>query len=196
MLTPPSFETARLSYRAVDKTADVALFNEMWSDPATQFGGMGSACAPWGPGKTGEFLKAVADAPLSIVGYLIKENPDDKEVPVGWMCLKTPYPGSPHRNAMLGVSMMPGQQGKGYGKEMLEFALEIGFLRMGLNRIECECFAWNEPAIRLYKQAGFVEEGRKRRSLFQEGEFRDELILGLLVEDWRASHEDKLQPNK
>jgi RimJ/RimL family protein N-acetyltransferase len=40
--------------------------------------------------------------------------------------------------------------------------------------------------IRAASRAGFVEEGRLRRSAWVNGEFADEVILGMLASEWRA----------
>jgi RimJ/RimL family protein N-acetyltransferase len=40
--------------------------------------------------------------------------------------------------------------------------------------------------IRAASRAGFVEEGRLRRSAWVNGEFADEVILGMLASEWRG----------
>ena len=40
--------------------------------------------------------------------------------------------------------------------------------------------------IRAASRAGFVQEGRLRRSAWVSGDFADEVILGMLATDWGA----------
>ncbi|GAA5826646.1 hypothetical protein JCM11251_002833 [Rhodosporidiobolus azoricus] len=193
MLSPPSFSTAHLRFRATEK-ADAPFFHSMYTDAATAFAAMGNACSPYGADKAEAFVKSVEQSLLNVIAFLPAETPDTKEVTVGWACLSQRFPGSPHRNANFGLSLHPDHQGKGYGKEIMEWLIEATFMRYNLHRLEGEVFSWNEPAIRLYKSCGFVLEGRRRDSMFQEGEYRDDLIFGLLEHDWRRAHPDKLKP--
>ncbi len=55
----------------------------------------------------------------------------------------------------------PLAKGKGYAKEATRFLLEYGFMQMGLKEIHLEVKEENEPAIAVYKTAGFFEIARK-----------------------------------
>lgn len=68
-------------------------------------------------------------------------------------------------------------QGKGYGPEALSWLVEQAFHRHNLHRIEGEVFDFNEAALKAYEKVGFVVEGRKRESMWQEGRYRDEVIV-------------------
>ncbi|GAA6043936.1 hypothetical protein JCM8097_000911 [Rhodosporidiobolus ruineniae] len=195
MLNPPSFRSARLTYRPLEKDdADFVL--EMLSDPYTQMTALGPPTVPYGKTKSEEILKAVMDATLAIAVCIPPATDDAKEEVIGWLRLSGgPAYAAVNRKATFGLSFKAGHQGKGYGVEAMEWLLETAFIQYGFNRLECEAFAWNEPANKLYKKLGFVEEGRKRQSLYQGGEFRDEVMYGMLAEEWRAQNKDKLQPN-
>ncbi|BGP19594.1 hypothetical protein JCM10213_009313 [Rhodosporidiobolus nylandii] len=193
MLRAPSFSTARLSYRSTEP-GDEAFFKRMWADEATLFGAMGNPCAPWSPRQREGHMKYIQGASLSVIIHLKKGHENDDEIPVGWMDLNEPAKGSQHRCAQFDMSLAKEHQGKGYGREALEWLLETAFLRFGFNRVEAQCFSWNEPALRLYKSLGFVVEGCRRKAMFQEGEWRDDIMFGMLQEEWRAAHQDKLQP--
>ncbi|GAA5972971.1 hypothetical protein JCM11641_000346 [Rhodosporidiobolus odoratus] len=194
MIIAPSFRTSRLSFRAT-QPEDVALFSRMFSDEATLFGCTAAPCTPWSNKSAESFMKFCGEATMSLVFYLDpdSENTDVKEEAVGWIVLDEEFKGGPHQRASSGISLMKEYQGKGYGKEAMEFMLETAFLRYNFHRVECDVYAWNEPALRLYKSVGFVEEGRRRKSLFQQGEWRDEYLLAILQTDWRAAHTDRLQ---
>ncbi|GAA5913033.1 hypothetical protein JCM6882_005542 [Rhodosporidiobolus microsporus] len=193
MLSSPSFSTARLRFRATEKS-DAPFFHEMYSDEATMFAAMGNPPSPYGKGRSEAFVASVEKSLLNVIAFLPSRTLEEEEIAVGWACLSQRFPGSSHLNANFGLSLHPKHQGKGYGKEIMEWLLEMAFQRFNLHRIEGEVFSWNEPAIKIYKSCGFVQEGRRREAMYQEGEYRDDLIFGLLKHEWRAAHPEKLKP--
>ena len=54
---------------------------------------------------------------------------------------------------------------------------------LGYHRLELECYAFNERAIRHAERVGFVLEGRKRRAYWRHGEWVDGVLFGLVRED-------------
>lgn len=56
-------------------------------------------------------------------------------------------------------------RGKGYAKEAIHLLLEFGFLQMGLRKVYLEVKEKNDPAIKIYKKAGFVEYKRKNNGI-------------------------------
>ena len=58
--------------------------------------------------------------------------------------------------------------------------VEYGFDRLNLHRIDLGVFAEHKAAVRCYEKAGFKVEGRMREDLFQDGEYKDRLWMGLL----------------
>jgi len=72
-------------------------------------------------------------------------------------------------------------QGQGLGtfltKRILQEARSRGFHRIGLNVV-----ANNTAAVQVYRQAGFVEEGRLKDAFFgDDGKYHDELIMGVIL---------------
>jgi RimJ/RimL family protein N-acetyltransferase len=78
--------------------------------------------------------------------------------------------------------------GKGYGTEATRLMLDHAFGTLGLHRIALYVFEFNERAIRAYRNAGFVIEGRSRESIWRDGRWWDELAMSVLESDWRRSH--------
>ncbi|MFW9828083.1 MAG: GNAT family N-acetyltransferase [Candidatus Thorarchaeota archaeon] len=76
-------------------------------------------------------------------------------------------------------------QNKGYGTEAVELLVEYGFNTVNLNRIELYTHDFNIRALKSYKKVGFIEEGRKRKSNWINGKYNDEILMGLLAEEWR-----------
>lgn len=74
--------------------------------------------------------------------------------------------------------------GLGYGSEATALMLEHAFERLGLHRVALAVFAFNERAIRAYRKAGFIVEGRSRQSIWRDGRYWDELQMSMLDTDW------------
>jgi RimJ/RimL family protein N-acetyltransferase len=76
--------------------------------------------------------------------------------------------------------------GKGYGREAIALLLDWAFDDRNYERIWLTTWATNERAIRCYQALGFVQEARLRRHMFVDGAYVDELVMGLLRDEWRA----------
>jgi RimJ/RimL family protein N-acetyltransferase len=79
----------------------------------------------------------------------------------------------------------PAWLGRGIGTEALRLALGFGFAE-GLHRVSVRVLASNARAIACYRKCGFVEEGRERESALVEGLWQDDLIMGLLDQEFAA----------
>jgi RimJ/RimL family protein N-acetyltransferase len=77
--------------------------------------------------------------------------------------------------------------GKGYGTEATRLIIDYGFNQLNLHRISSGAFAFNERSIRMQKAVGFQEEGRQREIMFNNGEFHDLVLFGLLRDEWKGS---------
>ncbi|NMO51885.1 GNAT family N-acetyltransferase [Actinoplanes sp. TBRC 11911] len=91
-----------------------------------------------------------------------------------------------NRTATFILMIGPPYQDRGYGLAATRLTLSYGFSQLGLHRIQLVVFGFNERAMKTYKNAGFVEEGRARDSLFRDGRFHDVVHMGILDEEWRA----------
>ncbi len=111
--------------------------------------------------------------------FLVAE--DDGRI-VGQLTLQ----GGKRRNvrhaATLGITVGRDYRGQGVGRRLMEYA--IAWARAGrvVTRIELNVFVRNTNAIRLYESCGFVAEGRRRRSIRRDGEYVDDLLMGLLLD--------------
>ena len=83
--------------------------------------------------------------------------------------------------ATLGVSVAQGWRGQGIGTRLMEWAIRWARGTGIVSRIELMVFARNQKAIRLYERLGFVEEGRLRKAIYRDGEYIDDLVMGLLL---------------
>ena len=73
---------------------------------------------------------------------------------------------------------------KGYRSQALRMLLRFVFAELNLFRIGAHVPEYNEAAIALLKQFGFVEEVRRRQAIDRDGRRWDMLVFGLLRDDW------------
>ncbi len=91
-----------------------------------------------------------------------------------------------NRTAHLGLSLRPSFRGRGLGTDVVLALCEYGFTVRGLHRLQVETLASNAAMIRGAERAGFTQEGTLRGAAWVNGEFADEVILGLLAGDWAS----------
>ncbi len=76
------------------------------------------------------------------------------------------------------------QLGQGLGREVIGLVLSHAFVTLALHRIDLRVIAFNERAIRCYRACGFIEEGRERESARLGEHWYDDIIMGLLAQDY------------
>jgi len=94
------------------------------------------------------------------------------------------------RNRSAAVSRVlidPKRRGKGYGVELVQKVVEIGFGELGLHRLELFVFDFNEAAIACYRRAGFSIEGRLREARRVSDEYWSLYVMGLLAPEWNRN---------
>ena len=72
---------------------------------------------------------------------------------------------------------------QGYMYSALKLIPPFVFELLGLHRLEAACIPENEASRRLLLKVGFREEGRARRYLQINGEWRDHILFALLEDD-------------
>lgn len=80
----------------------------------------------------------------------------------------------------LGMGVAPEFQGMGVGRRLLHALLDEARSQFDARRIELEVYPDNERALRLYRQAGFVDEGVRRAPVFRDGTHVDTRVMALL----------------
>ena len=89
------------------------------------------------------------------------------------------------RHAELGIGIGDREYwGRGYGREAVGLLLDYAFRLRNLRRVWLEVHADNERGIRAYKSCDFVEEGRMREHVWLGGRYVDNVIMGILREEW------------
>lgn len=97
---------------------------------------------------------------------------------VGWCdIMRNRMEGFRHAGRM-GMGVLPAYRGAGLGRRLLIETLDAA-RTIGIERVELEVFASNEPAIALYRKLGFVVEGIKKRARKLDGKYDDDIIMTL-----------------
>jgi putative acetyltransferase len=85
--------------------------------------------------------------------------------------------------ASLGISVARPWRNRGIGRTLMARAIEWARGTGIVKRIELDVFARNEVAIHLYERFGFAVEGRRRQAVCRDGEYLDDLVMALLLDD-------------
>lgn len=88
-----------------------------------------------------------------------------------------------NRTCWFGIWIAPENQGRGIGKAATRLAVKYGRDTLALRRMKLLVLADHDVAIRLYRQVGFVEEGRLAAEILRNGIEHDVLLLALRLDD-------------
>lgn len=83
----------------------------------------------------------------------------------------------------LGMAVDENFHRQGIGTALLNYLIQFNQKWLKLKRIELEVYPDNTPAVKLYKKAGFMEEGRKKQAALREGVYVDLLIMAKVEDD-------------
>lgn len=140
-------------------------------------------------------ILAPTDEPAEVPGQInVKDEtePSTEElVPVGFLNLrKNGHDGLLYfRSTGVGISIADEFQGRGYGREAINWALDWAFGYANLHRVSIGSVEFNERALALYRSIGFVAEGRTRKSCFFNMKWYDQVELSMLEDEYRALRE-------
>ncbi len=96
-----------------------------------------------------------------------------------------------NRNAVVGLGIWcEDDRGRGYGTDALRAMLRWAFRHLNMHRVELSVEPENGPAVRVYEKLGFVREGLRREHHFDDGCFRDDLIMGVLRREFEARDQE------
>jgi [ribosomal protein S5]-alanine N-acetyltransferase len=92
------------------------------------------------------------------------------------------------RRARYAIGMFaPEFIGRGLGTEATRLVLQHAFTAMSLHRVDLRVLAFNEAAIAAYRRCGFVLEGRERETCWLGGRWHDDLVMGVLADEYLAT---------
>jgi RimJ/RimL family protein N-acetyltransferase len=89
-----------------------------------------------------------------------------------------------NRTAHLGVELLSPWRGRGFGVDVVRVLCRYAFAVRGFHRLQIDTLADNEAMKAAADRVGFRLEGTLKGSAWLNGEFVDEVILGLLATEW------------
>jgi RimJ/RimL family protein N-acetyltransferase len=76
--------------------------------------------------------------------------------------------------------------GRGLGTETIRLVQQYAFSELGLHRLSVRVIEYNYRAIRAYQKCGFVIEGQEREAAYVDGQWYDDVLMGMLDRDYSA----------
>ncbi len=74
---------------------------------------------------------------------------------------------------------------RGIGTDTVMAVMKYAFEELQLNRLDGSIIVYNEPSRRLYcDRCGWKVEGVRRKAVFKNNKYHDELIVGILREEY------------
>ena len=93
-----------------------------------------------------------------------------------------------NRSAMIGLDIRPDFRGQGIGTKAFLALLEYFFQHRNFHRLYLMVLEDNVVALKLYKSAGFTEEGRYRQAIWRDGKFKNYIIMSILEDEYRGQN--------
>ena len=84
---------------------------------------------------------------------------------------------------LFGVMLHPDFRGRGIATAATTLFARHLIFGLDFHRVQLECYAFNERAIRHFERAGFIREGVKRKAYWRHGEWVDGVMYSLVRED-------------
>lgn len=81
--------------------------------------------------------------------------------------------------------------GQGIGTAVAKLVLGHAFGELALHRVSLRVLAFNERAIASYRKCGFSIEGREREAALVDGEWHDDIMMGILAHEFSAPNDTK-----
>lgn len=82
---------------------------------------------------------------------------------------------------------------KGYGTDAKMALLKYAFETLGLRKINSAVYGFNGRSVAYSQRCGYRIEGRRRKQLFRNGRFHDEIFLGVFYEEWKRAYKKWLR---
>lgn len=95
-----------------------------------------------------------------------------------------------------GLGIFPPYHRQGYASEAIILLLRYFFMELRYQKVVASVYDFNMASIGLHKKLEFSQEGRMRRMFYTVGEYYDEVILGMLREEFQEKYSDYWQENR
>lgn len=136
---------------------------------------------PWRPASTPEQAGYTMEQTDTFVAFSVVESASDELAGMAALWGIDLH----HRAAHLGLGLRPSFRGRGLGVDVVRALCTYGFTVRGLRRLQIETLSDNAPMLAAAERVGFRREGLLRRNAWVYGQEMDEVILGLLHDEWR-----------
>ncbi len=117
--------------------------------------------------------------------YFAIEKNDDREF-IGYISAKNIN--YIHRHADFGIILLKKFRGKGYASEAMKLFFNYLFNDLNLHKIKLEVLEDNFTAIKLYEKIGFVKEGLLKEHIWQDGKFKNLVIMSLFSTNFKMEN--------
>jgi len=163
------------------KRSDISFFLKWFNDPeVTQYLERNLPITEMAEEK---WIEELATRANSCVAFVIEAVESNSNEPIG-NCVLREIDQRDH-TAKFGITIGEKEYwSKGYGTEATQLLIDYGFRQLNLHRISSCAYEFNERSIRMHKKVGFKEEGRLRKARFRNGRYWDEIVFGILREEW------------
>ncbi|MCI0330170.1 MAG: GNAT family N-acetyltransferase [candidate division Zixibacteria bacterium] len=74
--------------------------------------------------------------------------------------------------------------GKGYGTDAKMTLLDYAFNTLNLRKINSSVYAFNKRSLKYNLKCGYKIEGVRKKQIFRNGKYNDEIIIAVFKEDW------------
>ena len=177
-MTFPSLKTERLLLTEVTQDHSSALF-EIFSNPQViKYYGMDPMYEQTQADKIIKHFKSNFETKKGIRWAIMMK---DRNQFVGTIGLNNLALGM--KRAEVGFEIHPDFWRSGITSEALQEVLNYSFTELGLHRIGAVTFLANDASIGLLTKNGFIEEGKLRSYLFQNGHSHDALMFSRIHTD-------------
>ncbi|KAG6028479.1 hypothetical protein E4U19_005441 [Claviceps sp. Clav32 group G5] len=198
-----AWRTERLEFIKIDENNEAikAFLPQVEQDPVVLALASSQVLGPRGEEDIKAHLKAWSKTLLGVaiclredVGNAPNQDDDGKTKPafqkntiVGTMCLRggsTNVQTAQHRTAQMGITFGKQYQGKGYGREAINWMVDWAFRHAGLHTVSLAAASYNPRGIHLYQSIGFRLQGRKKETIYFDRAWYDELDFGMTEWEW------------
>ncbi|MBO9491676.1 GNAT family N-acetyltransferase [Endozoicomonas sp. G2_1] len=132
-----------------------------------------SAFEPW-QGKDGEWL---------LLPIFRTEHQESDGGHIGMVCLR--FESVEFKRVEIGYRLHPNFHGQGYGLEATTALIQFLFEQIKINKVVAYCVAEHSHSYRLMEKLGMKREGQLRQHSTLSGRWHDELVYGLLAQEYR-----------
>ncbi|KAJ8124270.1 hypothetical protein O1611_g9371 [Lasiodiplodia mahajangana] len=180
-----AFRSGRLIYRAIeDNEADRNFyFTQLLSDPVTSALGDPSIHRPKSKSLGDQWVENSKHALLAVMVCLPGDTSREPK-PIGYVTVREAQPYQ--RRGMLSIQITPAYQNKGYGFEVVNWAMDWSFRWGGLHSLALGASLYNERAVAVYRKAGFRQEGISKEAIYRNRKWWDTVQMAILEQEWEA----------